>query len=56
MTDKTLLQTAHIPVRWGDMGSYDRVNNILYIQYLVEARDTWFELAGVPMSGAPCGP
>lgn len=56
MTDKTLLHTAHIPVRWGDMDSYGHVNNILYMQYLEEARVAWFERAGVAMSGASCGP
>lgn len=56
MTDKALLHTAHIPVRWGDMDSYGHVNNILYMQYLEEARVAWFELAGVPMSNVPFGP
>lgn len=56
MTDKTLLHTAHIPVRWGDMDSYGHVNNILYMQYLEEARVAWFEQAGVAMGGAACGP
>ncbi|MEO9334289.1 acyl-CoA thioesterase [Ectopseudomonas guguanensis] len=56
MTDKTLLHTAHIPVRWGDMDSYGHVNNIIYMQYLEEARVAWFELAGVAMSNVPFGP
>ncbi|MFY1019025.1 thioesterase family protein [Ectopseudomonas khazarica] len=56
MTDKTLLHTAHIPVRWGDMDSYGHVNNIIYMQYLEEARVAWLELAGVPMSNVPQGP
>lgn len=56
MTDKTLLHTAHISVRWGDMDSYGHVNNIIYMQYLEEARVAWLELAGVPMSNVPQGP
>ncbi|AEB59002.1 acyl-CoA thioesterase [Ectopseudomonas mendocina] len=56
MTDKPLLHTAHIPVRWGDMDSYGHVNNIIYMQYLEEARVAWFELAGVAMSNVPFGP
>ena len=56
MTDETLLHTAHIPVRWGDMDSYGHVNNIIYMQYLEEARVAWFELAGVAMSNVPFGP
>jgi len=43
MIEKLLLHTAHIPVRWGDMDSYGHVNNILYMQYLEEARVAWFE-------------
>lgn len=56
MTYKTLLHTAHIPVRWGDMDSYGHVNNIIYMQYLEEARVAWFEQAGVAMSNVPFGP
>lgn len=56
MTDKPLLHTAHIPVRWGDMDSYGHVNNIIYMQYLEEARVAWFERAGVAMSNVPFGP
>jgi acyl-CoA thioester hydrolase len=56
MTDETLLYTAHLPVRWGDMDSYGHVNNIIYMQYLEEARVAWFEQAGVAMSNVPFGP
>ncbi|WAJ35971.1 thioesterase family protein [Pseudomonas sp. GOM7] len=56
MTDKPLLHTATIPVRWGDMDSYGHVNNILYMQYLEEARVAWFERVCIPMSGAAQGP
>ena len=56
MSNKTLLHTAHIAVRWGDMDSYGHVNNILYMQYLEEARIAWLERAGVAMTNAPLGP
>ena len=56
MTAETLLHTAQIPVRWGDMDSYGHVNNIIYMQYLEEARVAWFERAGVAMSNVPFGP
>ena len=56
MSDKTLLHTAHIPVRWGDMDSYGHVNNIIYMQYLEEARVAWLERAGVAISNVPFGP
>ena len=32
------------------------VNNIIYMQYLEEARVAWFERAGVAMSNVPFGP
>lgn len=56
MHDRALLHTAHIPVRWGDMDSYGHVNNTLYIQYLEEARVSWFEQLGVAMNNVPTGP
>ncbi|MBT8764780.1 acyl-CoA thioesterase [Metapseudomonas boanensis] len=56
MQEKTLLHTAHIPVRWGDMDSYGHVNNTLYIQYLEEARVAWFESLGIAMNNVPHGP
>lgn len=56
MTEKILLHTAHISVRWGDMDSYGHVNNIIYMQYLEEARIAWFKQIGVPMSNVPFGP
>lgn len=56
MSDKALLHTALIPVRWGDMDSYGHVNNIFYMQYLEEARVEWFEQVGIAMNHVPCGP
>lgn len=48
MTDKPLLHTATIPVRWGDMDSYGHVNNILYMQYLEEARSPGSSVSASP--------
>lgn len=56
MPERILLHTVHINVRCGDMDSYGHVNNIIYMQYLEEARIAWFEQIGVPMSNAPFGP
>ena len=53
---KHLLHVAQIPVRWGDMDSYGHVNNTRYIQYLEEARVSWFERLGIAMNNVPCGP
>lgn len=56
MPNKPLLHIAQIPVRWGDMDSYGHVNNTLYIQYLEEARVSWFEKLGIAMNNVPTGP
>ncbi|MCY1282523.1 Thioesterase-like superfamily protein [compost metagenome] len=47
MAEKTLLFTARIPVRWGDMDSRQHVNNTTYIQYMEEARVLWFRSLGL---------
>lgn len=56
MHGKPLLHIARIPVRWGDMDSYGHVNNTRYIQYLEEARVSWFEALGIAMNNVPTGP
>ncbi|GIZ12068.1 thioesterase family protein [Pseudomonas sp. NCCP-436] len=56
MSNKGLLYSAPIPVRWGDMDSYGHVNNIIYMQYLEEARISWFAQAGIIEDQVPYGP
>ncbi len=51
-----LLHRAQIPVRWGDMDSYGHVNNTLYIQYLEEARISWFAQIGLDIDHGSQGP
>jgi len=38
-----------IEIRWRDMDAFGHVNNAVYLTYLEEVRDEWFELA---MAGA----
>ena len=52
----TLLHSARIPVRWGDMDSYGHVNNTCYIQYLEEARIAWFAQIGLDIDRGSQGP
>jgi acyl-CoA thioester hydrolase len=33
-----------IEIRWSDVDSYDHVNNAVYLTYLEEVRDEWFDL------------
>jgi acyl-CoA thioester hydrolase len=35
---RSLLHTARIPVRWGDMDAFGHVNNTLYFRYFEQAR------------------
>lgn len=56
MSEKRLLHTAHIPVRWGDMDNYGHVNNSVYLEYAQEARIDWFSIAGIDIDYAKQGP
>ena len=56
MSDKRLIHTAHIPVRWGDMDNYGHVNNTVYLEYVQEARVDWFASVGIDIDHAPQGP
>lgn len=45
MTDK-LLSSLPLSVRWGDMDSFNHVNNAAFATYLEEARMHWFTSLG----------
>jgi len=47
---RTLLHTAVIPVRWGDMDAYAHVNNTIYFRYCEQARVEWIEQLGYPVT------
>lgn len=56
MSEKRLLHTAHIPVRWSDMDNYGHVNNTIYLEYVQEARVEWFASIGIEIDHVPQGP
>ncbi|MDG9927477.1 MULTISPECIES: acyl-CoA thioesterase [unclassified Pseudomonas] len=56
MSEKRLLHTAHIPVRWGDMDNYGHVNNTVYLEYVQEARVAWFASVGLDIDHDAQGP
>lgn len=56
MSEKRLLHTAQIPVRWSDMDNYGHVNNTIYLEYVQEARVEWFASIGIAIDHAPQGP
>lgn len=41
MISKTLVFTASIPIRWGDMDAFGHVNNTEYFRYMEQARIEW---------------
>ena len=47
---KSLLKTfpviVKIPVIWGDMDSFQHVNNVIYFRYFESARIQYFETLG----------
>jgi len=45
-SQRTLLHTSIIPVRWGDMDAYAHVNNTVYFRYCEQARVEWIEALG----------
>ena len=56
MSEKRLLHTARIPVRWSDMDNYGHVNNTVYLEYVQEARVEWFASVGIDIDHVPEGP
>jgi acyl-CoA thioester hydrolase len=42
MTDKKLVYTSRMAIRWGDMDAMGHVNNAVYFRYLEQARIDWF--------------
>jgi len=49
MSDKILIHTAHMDVRWGDMDAFGHVNNTVYFRYMEQTRISWLETAAVEM-------
>lgn len=43
MSEKKLVHTERIAIRWGDMDAMGHVNNTVYFRYMEQARIAWFE-------------
>ncbi|MEM1053995.1 MAG: thioesterase family protein [Bacteroidota bacterium] len=41
MSDRTVLHTSHVTVRWGDMDALGHVNNATYFTYAEQVRIEW---------------
>lgn len=46
MTDRTLLNSEKIVVRWGDMDAFGHVNNTQYFRYFEQCRVNWLSRIG----------
>jgi acyl-CoA thioester hydrolase len=49
---KTLVHTARMPIRWGDMDAMGHVNNTVYFRYFEQARIDWFAQIDTPADPA----
>lgn len=49
---------AKVPVQWGDMDSFQHVNNIVYLRWLETSRVRYLEVAGLNsiLAQTNCGP
>ena len=51
-TQRRLIHTTCIPIRWGDMDALRHVNNTVYFRYMEQARVEWFEDLGYAVNPA----
>lgn len=46
VTEKKLVYTVTIPIRWGDMDAMGHVNNTVYFRFMEQARIEWLSMLG----------
>lgn len=46
---RMLVHKTVMPIRWGDMDAYRHVNNIIYFQYMEQARAEYLASIGYPI-------
>ncbi|HEV2613040.1 MAG TPA: thioesterase family protein [Noviherbaspirillum sp.] len=56
MSEKKLVHTMRMAIRWGDMDAMGHVNNTVYFRYLESARIDWFTQIGCEPDPAGDGP
>ncbi|RCS47804.1 acyl-CoA thioesterase [Bremerella cremea] len=49
---------AKVPVQWGDMDSFQHVNNVVYLRWFETSRVCYLEVSGLNpiLEGSGCGP
>lgn len=45
-----------LPVRWGDMDSFNHVSNVAYLRYIEDCRGQWMDAAGSRWQTGETGP
>jgi len=53
MSERKLVHTCRIPIRWGDMDAMGHVNNAVYFRYIEQARIEW--LTAIDCTPDPTG-
>ena len=43
MTERKLVHSERLPIRWGDMDAMGHVNNTVYFRFMEQTRISWFE-------------
>jgi len=43
MTERVLVFSLEMPIRWGDMDAMGHVNNTIYFRYMEQTRISWFD-------------
>lgn len=56
MSEKKLVHTMRMAVRWGDMDAMGHVNNTVYFRYIETARIAWLEQIGDLPDASRAGP
>lgn len=56
MSDRKLVHSTRMQIRWGDMDAMGHVNNTVYFRYLEQARIEWFTEIGCDPDPAGEGP
>lgn len=56
MSERKLVHTMGMKIRWGDMDAFNHVNNTVYFRYMEQTRIDWFESITVNIEARGRGP
>ena len=55
-SERRLVHSIRVPLRWGDMDANGHVNNTVYFRFFEEARIQWLESLAYKAEGSGTGP